>query len=85
MRLDAFNFTNILINSSIFIPCKNISIVLQVTLPLTLILAMCFSKDIECSFIVYNPIEFIVDVQKMWQMAACLVLFFKNYLPFCKL
>ena len=64
LRRHAFNFTNILINPSIFIPCKNISIVLQVTLPLTLTLAMCFSKDIECSFIVYNPIEFIVDVQK---------------------
>ena len=40
------------------------SIVLQVILPLTLILAMCFSKDIECSFIVYNPIEFTVDIQE---------------------
>ena len=25
---------------------------------------MCFSKDIECSFIVYNPIEFTVDIQE---------------------
>ena len=64
LRRHAFNFTNILINPSVFIPCKNISIVLQVTLPLTLILAMCFSKDIECSFIVYNPIEFTVDIQE---------------------
>ena len=64
MRFGVFDFTNTMINPSIFIPCKIISIVLQVILPLTLILAMCSSKDIECSFIVYNPIEFTVDIQE---------------------
>ena len=35
--------------------------------------------------VLQSPIEFMSTVKKMWQIAACLVLFFKNYLPFCKL